>query len=423
MTYVKRLVDAELDQMLPILPAIAIEGAKGVGKTATASQRADDVYPLDDAITRSLIEGNPGLIMGGESPTLVDEWQLVPSTWDVVRRAVDAGAPPGRFLLTGSATPVPGSRVHSGAGRIVRLLMRPMSLPERGVATPTVSLAALLAGERPEIEGRCGLTVADYVDETLTSGFPGIRAALPAARPYLLDSYIDRIVDHDLSDTGLRIRRPTALRQWLRAYAMATATTASYASLLDAATPGEDARPSRPTALTYRDALARIWVLDPLPAWAPGLPNLKRLAQSPKHHLVDPALSARLVGATRASLLKGEPPLRHQVEAGFVGLLFESLAAQTVRTLAQSQGVEVSHVRTHGGEHEVDLILQRADLRVVAVEVRLSAIVRPNDVTHLNWLEHEMPDTVIDKVLLNTGPQAYRRRDGVAVVPLALLGP
>lgn len=423
MVYEKRLVDEQLDAMLSVLPAIALEGAKAVGKTATATRRAHDVYALDDAIVRSLVEGDPRLVLRGKAPTFIDEWQLVAPTWDVVRRAVDAGATPGRFLLAGSAMPWPGARTHSGAGRIVRLMMRPMALPERGVTTPAVSLATLLEGGRPDVEGDCALTLRDYVEEIVASGFPGIRAADPAARAYLLASYIDRIVDHDLSEAGVFVRRPTVLRAWLRAYAAATATTASYPSLVDAATPGETDRPSRPTALAYRDALMRMWVLDPLPAWVPGLVGLKRLAQGPKHHLVDPALAARVVGANSASLLRGVSPDQGAGGTALAGALFESLAVQTVRVLSQALSAEVFHARTQGGEHEVDLIVQREDLRVIAMEVKLSSIVRPGDVAHLNWLEAKMPGVVVDKVLLNTGPRAFRRPDGVAVVPLGLLGP
>jgi len=174
--------------------------------------------------------------------------------------------------------------------------------------------------------------------------------------------------------------------------------------------------------MVYRDVLARMWVLDPLPAWSPLLGGLKNLGQAPKHHLVDPALAARLVGATAEALLGGGGP-RPRGGGVFLGALFESLAAQTMRALAQAVGAKVFHLRTHGGQHEIDLVVQRRDLKIVAFEVKLSSVVRPADVAQLAWLRHQVPDLVVDTVLLNTGPEAYRRQDGVAVVPLALLGP
>jgi len=420
MAYSRRLIDETLDRWLPELPAIAVDGAKGVGKTATASQRARETFSLDREVTRRSVSDDPEVILASKATTFVDEWQLVPPVWDVVRRAVDDGATPGRFLLAGSASLPPQVRTHSGAGRIVRLLMRPMALPERAMESPTVSMTELLIGNRQVIGGSTQLATTDYVDEILMSGLPGIRRAGSSVRGELLDSYLDQIVEHEIVEAGATVRRPETLRGWLRAYGAATATTASYASILAAATPGEDSKPARQTAMGYRDLLARLWVLDPLPAWVPTFAHLDRLGQSPKHHLVDPALAARLVGVNRASLIRGEGPAGH--DGTFLGAVFESLAVQTLRVLAQACQAKAFHMRMQGGTHEVDIIVERSDLKVLAVEVKVSPIVRPADVAHLNWLDAELPGRVLDKVIINTGDRAYRRPDGVAVVPLALLG-
>ncbi|MDR1119218.1 MAG: DUF4143 domain-containing protein [Bifidobacteriaceae bacterium] len=424
MGYLPRIVDGQLDRLAQILPAIAVEGAKGVGKTASASRVANEVFALDRKATRENVLADPEFVLGGEAPTLIDEWQRAPDTWDVVRTAVDAGAPPGRFLLAGSAAPPSGIDTHSGAGRIVRLVMRPMSLPERGVERPSVSFGALLAGEETDPGGRTAFTTADYVDEIVSSGFPGIRNLPPDARPLLLDGYLDRTVDRDIPDAGGDVRRPEALRNWLAAYGAATATAASEAAITRAATPGwDEPGPSRPAGRSYRELLRRVWVLDPVPAWLPGFAHLKRLGAAPKHHLVDPALAARLVGATAPALIKGDSEAGFPRDGTFLGALFESLATQTVRVLAEAAGARVSHMRTRGGEHEVDLIAQRPDSRVLALEVKLSTSVRPADVAGLNWLERELPGRVVGKVLINAGDRAFRRPDAVQVVPLALLGP
>ena len=422
MEYVRRIIDDQLSEMMAVLPAISVEGAKGVGKTATATRRTQNVFSLDDEATEQIIAGNPKLVDSGEPTTFVDEWQLVPTVWNVVRRAVDDGAAPGSFLLAGSASPSPQVRIHSGAGRIVRLTMRPQSLPERGLVSTTVSLRDLLSCEPGDLGGATSMDAADYVHEILASGFPGIRAALAEARPHLLQSYVDRIIDHDVDQLGQRSRRSESVRGWLTAYAAATSTAASYSSILRAATPGETDKPSKVTAMAYRDVLQRLWVLDPIAAWTPSFGHLKRLALAPKHHLVDPALAAVLVGASAASLIRGDGPSGGGRDGTFLGALFESLAAQTVRVLAQASGAAVFHFRTHGGEREVDLIVQRPDHRVLAMEVKLSATVRPDDVSSLNWLEVQAPDLVKDKLILNTGTRAYRRPDGVGVIPLSLLG-
>ena len=154
--YATRIVDRELDELLGALPAIALEGAKGVGKTATALQRAASVRELDDPQQRQLAAADPGRLLEGSTPLLIDEWQELPETWDLVRRAVDRGAAPGSFLLTGSARPAERG-AHSGAGRIVSLRMRPLALAERGLVEPTVSIAALLSGARPRLDGATGV--------------------------------------------------------------------------------------------------------------------------------------------------------------------------------------------------------------------------------------------------------------------------
>jgi predicted AAA+ superfamily ATPase len=342
--------------------------------------------------------------------------------WNVVRREVDRDRTPGRFLLTGSASAPSDARIHSGAGRIVSLLMRPMTLPERGVCEPTVSFADLLTGTAT-IEGRCDLQLADYTREILSSGFPGIRDYPEQARRAQLDGYLARIVNHEIPEAGISVRKPRALMTWLTAYAAATATTASYSAILDAATPGESDKPSRTTTTVYREALQRLWVLDPLPAWIPAFNDLGRLAQSPKHHLVDPALAARLLGASERSLLRGDQSLSAEAGKTRLGSLFESLVALSVRVFAQNAGATVSHLRTRDGDHEVDLIVELDDKSIVAIEVKLGQSASVAETTHHEWLRGKIGDRLIETVIINTGPVAYRLPNGTAVIPLGLLGP
>lgn len=423
MAYRRRIVDELLDELFPHLAAIALEGAKGVGKTATASQRAATTVALDDPNRREAVAADTASVTQLPAPVLIDEWQLVPDVWDRVRRAVDQDRTGGRFLLTGSAGLAPGVRVHSGAGRIVSLPMRPLSLSERQLCEPTVSLRELLAGSRPAINGRSTVTLPTYTDEILRSGLPGIRDLPERARAVQLDSYVTRIVDRELPDSGAAVRRPRALKAWLTAYAAATATDATYTRILDAATPGESDKPARQTVETYREHLRRIFVLDPLPAWVPTFAPLSRLTRAPKHHLLDPAIAARLVGVDRAGLLSGKG-LRVSAATGtWLGALFESLATLSVRVYASACDAQVGHLRTKNTEHEIDLVIEGSDRQVVALEVKLAASVSDADVRHLHWLQRQLGDRLTDRVVLTTGEHAYRRPDGVAVVPLALLGP
>lgn len=422
MEYRRRLIDQELDELFAELPAVALDGAKGVGKTATASARAASVVQLDLAAQRVAVVADPRSVLVRPRPLLIDEWQHVPEVWDVVRHAVNADRSGGQFLFTGSATPGEGATAHSGAGRIVRLRMRPMTLSERGIVEPAVSLGELLTGRRGAVAGETSLRLVDYVDAIVASGLPGLQGLSKRARRTSLDSYITNIVDRDIPEQGVAVRRPDVLTDWLRAYAAATASTASYTEILDAATAGVRDKPDRGTTTSYRDTLARIWVLDPVPAWTASGSPLKRLQQMPKHHLMDPALAARLLGLTAESLLDGEGrPLGPQ-EGTMLGSLFESLATLCVRVIAQAAEAGVRHLRTRNGDHEVDLIVVRPDGRVLAVEVKLAAAVSDTDVRHLRWLRDSIGDRLLDAVVLNTGPTAYRRPDGIAVIPLGLLG-
>lgn len=423
MSYQRRIVDDLLDELFPHLAAIALEGAKGVGKTATASQRASTILSLNRPGQRETLAADLDYIVQAAPPVLIDEWQLEPAVWDRVRMAVDEDSTGGRFLLAGSAGVPPGVRIHSGAGRIVRVPLRPLSFAERGLGEPTVSLRALLAGEQRSIVGHSGIGLSVYVEEILRSGFPGIRALPERVRSVQLDSYLARIVDRELPENGVTVRRPRALNAWLTAYAAATATDASYSKILDAATAGETDKPSRGTVDGYREQLLRIFVLDPVPAWIPIFNPLKRLTHAPKHHLVDPALAARLVKVGKDALLRGEGERVSSGTGTWLGALFESLVTQSVRIYAEAAGAQFGHLRTRDTTREIDLIVEGEDRRVVAIEVKLAATVSDHDVRHLNWLQQQIGDRLVDRVVVTTGEHAYRRPDGVAVVPLSLLGP
>jgi predicted AAA+ superfamily ATPase len=422
-SYLPRTVDLELDELMPGLPAISLEGPRSIGKTATAQRRAKIIFALDDPRTLELVVADLERIDRSPSPTLVDEWQRYPPVWDRVRRSVDRDPSAGRFLLTGSASPV-YAPTHSGAGRIVRMRMRPMSLVERGLQKPTVRLAELLAGSRTRIDGDTEVDLAAYTEEILRSGFPAIRDQPLSTRRAQLDGYLDRIVEHDFPDQGHVVRQPATLRGWLAAYAAATSTTASYNAILDAATPGESSKPAKTTTIGYRDILSQIWLLDPVPGWHPSRNPFVRLAQAPKHHLADPALAARLLHASQTSLLMGRdsgPPIPR--DGTLLGALFESVVALSLRVYAHANYATVHHLRTFNGRHEIDFIVQRDDHKVVALEVKLAGTVGDEDVRHLHWLHEQLGDDLLDAAVITTGPYAYRRQDGIAVIPAALLGP
>lgn len=422
MSYLRRVLDLELDELAPALAAIAIDGAKGVGKTATASNRANTTIRLDDEPQREILAADLDRLTTARPPVLLDEWQRLPAVWDRIRRAVDDGAPGGSFLLTGSASPR-DTGTHSGAGRIVSLRMRPLSLAERRPDTATVSLQALLTGQRSAVRGATEMKLEDYIDEILGSGFPGLRGLPGRALRQQLDGYLQRIVDRDFPEMDHVVRSPDGLRRWMSAYAAATATTASFETIRDAATAGHGNKPSRRASIPYRDILERLFVIDQVPGWLPTRNPIRELATSPKHHLVDPALAARLLGLSSAALLNPSSDGSAGPNGSLLGRLFESLVTQSVRVYAQACEARVRHFRTHRGTHEVDLIVERDDGRILAIEVKLGTTPDAGAVRHLDWLADEIGEDLLDRVVITSGSEAYRRADGIAVIPAALLGP
>ena len=399
---------------MPSLPALALEGARGVGKTATAQRRARTTYYLDNPDTELALAGDPGLVLRGPEPILIDEWQRMPYSWDLVRRSVDADASGGRFILTGSANRN-NLPAHSGAGRIVRLHLRPLTLFERGVGAPSVSLADLLKGERHQLTGTTDVTLAQYVHEIVASGLPGLRGQSDRGRRESLDSYVAEIVDRDFLEQGRRIRNPVALQRWMAAYASLVSTTAAWETIRDAATGGHREKPARSTVAPYIDILQALWILEPIPAWLPTKNRMSRLALSPKHQVFDPAIAARLMNLDEGGLLKAGRDL---------GALFESLVTLGVRVYAQAAEARVFHLRTREPlEREIDLIVEGHDSGVVGIEVKLAQTIGDHDVRHLHWLQGQIGDRLRDAVILTTGSHAYRRPDGIAVIPAALLGP
>lgn len=301
--------------------------------------------------------------------------------------------------------------------------MRPLALAERGLESPTVSLSALLGGQREKPEGRTDVDLERYVHEILGSGFPAIGGLPDRLARAQLDGYLDRIVDRDIEEVGRKVRRPDTLRRWMEAYAAATASCVSFEKIRDAATRGESEKPTKVTVQPYREALERLWILDPLPAWLPTRSRLSRLSAPPKHHLADPALAARLLDVDAAALLRGRPagpPIPR--DGTLLGALFESLVTLSVRVYAQAIEARVAHLRTWSGNREIDIIVERGQ-RVVAIEVKLGQAPEERDLRHLHWLRDQLGDELADVVVITTGTEAYRRSDGVAVVPATLLGP
>ena len=258
----------------------------------------------------------------------------------------------------------------------------------------------------------------------MASGLPGLRHHTGRTLRAHLDSYLARVVQRDFLEQGHRVRRPETLRRWMAAYAAATATVTTLDKIRAAATGGDGETPAKTTVTAYRDVLQELWIVDPLPGWLPTRNRLSRLALSPKHHLADPALAARLLGVDAETLIAGgggRPSIPR--DGALFGNLYESLVTLSIRVYAQAAEARVYHLRERDGRHEVDVIVERADQRVLAIETKLSATVDDNDVKHLRWLKKQLGDQLLDAVIVTGIINLPKRPDGYGRwVPAALLG-
>ena len=423
-----RLIEPYLLNLMKEFPAIAIDGLKGVGKTVSTKRIASTVFELDKPRDFDIITNIPESLITEPTPVLVDEWQRIPSVWDFVRRAVDDGASAGSFLLTGSISSA-DTNIHSGAARIIRRKMYPLSLAERGFEKPTVSIADMFASVEPfqsGISGKTGASSRDYILEISASGLPEFRKYTTESRKIAFESYIGNILSHDFRQQGIRLGQPETLMRWLRAYSAAISTDAGYSEILDASTAGEGTKPAAKTTIAYREALENLWLLDELKPWIDGESYFSGLKLSPKHYLADPAFAVYLLGLDEKSLtgVSGWPQRAERFDRKFgslLGRLFEALVYLCLNTYAGVNNAKLFFAKTHKGEHEIDFIIQKGT-KVLACEVKFSPTADASDGKHLRWFMDKVGNDCRDAMIITTGGIAYRRSDGIAVVPASLLG-
>ena len=421
--YEKRLIDSILKEYVDELPAILLEGAKAVGKTETCKQLASTEYRMDNAAQRELLQNNPEIILQNSKPVLIDEWQLAPSLWSYVRHAVDDGLPNGSVLFTGSSIRV-NSRIHSGAGRIIRLKLRPYSIEERNLSDSYIRIEDLFNFDsKATVNGETDKTLVDYLDEIYRSGFPGIRNKPERIRKVLLKSYVTNIAEHEFEENGFKILNTQILLAWMRIYAASIGTETKQSTLINAAT-ASDAIPSAPTVSKYREALEILDITDEVQPFLPMGKIYGNLAKGTKHFMLDPAIALSLLGVEKDELIDYQvPKYVSKFNQTLTGQLIESFVYQSLVVYADVNDAQLSYYRNSRGTREIDFILQKGH-RLILFEVKTNPDVKDSYVRHLNWFEDEIGDEFkVTKVLLNTGRYAYtRREDHVHVIPLALLG-
>ena len=418
-----RVVDGQISGKLRSVPAVLVEGARGCGKTTTSRQfAASEVLFDEDETARGHAAQGTLPLQSGPHPMLLDEWPLVPGLWDRVRRASDRLGRPGSFILSASAQPADYITTHSGAGRMGRVLMRPMSLWESGASDGVVSLARLVEGEvtaeyrPPSVDRRTAEDeLREVIDWLLRGGWPLTQGLAPRDAQKFARDYLEEACRVDVPRASGTRHSPLSVRRLLASLARNSASQAGVTTL--AADMGADGAAVRQTVSIYLNALTSIFLYESQPAWKGRLLSRTTLRTAPKRRLVDPSLAAAAIGASAEALFNDRTAL---------GLLFESMVTRDLRVYAQANQCAAYHYRDKS-KLEVDAIVERDDGRWFAVEVKLGA---PDAIEtaaqSLHSLRAKVDVSVTGEpaalvVVTSTG-QPYVRSDGVGVVPITSLG-
>lgn len=422
LNYKPRIIDTKVEEYLSAFGAVCIEGPKWCGKTWTSAQHSkSEIYigdPANNFQNRQLAELSPELVLTGEAPRLIDEWQEVPPLWDAVRYKVDQTAEKGQFILTGSATPNHKGVLHSGAGRIAKLRMRPMSLYESGDSNGQVSLEKLCHGEiTTAMTGEVDLT--KLIELIIRGGWPG-SLGLPLKQAMLLPAeYLNAVIDDDVYRID-GIRRDTQkMRLLLRSLARNESTTVTNRTLMRDIKAVDDEDIDGETVSAYLDIFKRLFITDNQPPFAAGIRSSVRIKQAEKRHFSDPSLACALLRATPAGLIGDLETL---------GFLFEALCERDLRIYAESFDANLYHYQDYQNQ-EIDAVIELADGQWCAFEIKLGANQIDTAAENLLKIKRQIEEDSRGKppavlcVLCGMSNAAYRRADGVFVVPITALKP
>ena len=430
MEYYKRVADQMLQDRLEAFGAVLIEGPKWTGKTTTAEQQAKSVLKMQDpdmsAEYLATAETKPSLLLKGEQPRLIDEWQDAPVIWDAVRTAVDnAGGKPGQYILTGSNTIDESKIKHTGTGRITRMRMLPMSLWESHESTGDVSIHELFNNPNYDIDGARGkLDVSELIRAACRGGWPAALQLSEKAASMIAKDYFNSVCDNDISRVDKRQRNPKVARQILRSYARNISTFAKKTNILADVTASEEIDISMDTLNDYIAALEKLFVIQDVEAWCPAIRNKSALRSAPKRGFCDPSIAVAALNVSADGL---------ETQLKTFGFIFEQMCIRDLKAYTADFNTRVSHYHDRYGL-EVDWVLHLDDERYALIECKLGAKEIEEGAAHLNEIhrlihefnktEKQVPLREPDlKIIITGGPIAYKRKDGVFVIPLSALKP
>ncbi len=415
--YLSRLCDVALQSKLQSSGAVLIEGAKWCGKTSTATQASQSVLFMQDpdqsASYMAMADTKPSLLLRGETPRLIDEWQMAPVLWDAVRFEVDKRNDIAQFILTGSAVPSDSVTAHTGTGRIARLLLRPMSLFESLESNGSVSIRELFSGNQ-DIEAVSDLSIEQIAFILCRGGWPASVIRQDSAALRMAIDYVEAVINYDVSRVDGVEKNPERVRLLLRSLARNVATTANYQTIKNDIEATEMTISDK-TIAVYINALRRIYLVEDLPAWLPSIRSKTAIRNSPKRHFVDPSIATAILRINPDGVL---------TDFQYFGFLFESLCTRDIRIYAQSNDGEVFHYRDKSGL-ESDLIIRLNNGRWAAIEVKLGKKQIEEAAKNLLALKAKIDQNQMGEpsflMIITGGEFAYKRKDGVLVAPLACL--
>lgn len=422
--YKPRISDRVLQKKLRASGAVLITGPKWCGKTWTAYNAAASVVYMQDTDKRvsymKMAETKPSLLLQGAKPRLIDEWQSAPVLWDTVRFAVDQTPLKGQYILTGSVVVEddsgnPAQRIeHTGTGRIARLRMRPMSLYESGESNGAVSLARLFDGT-DDIESVCSLSIEDLAFAICRGGWPAtITMEDKADTLDVARDYVEAICERDAAAVDKSQKDPDRMRAILRSLARNISTLTTNKTIMDDVR-ANDISITDKTLDVYLRALRRLYVIDDIKAWQPSLRSKTGIRTADKRQLVDPSIATAAIGASPEAILD---------DFCYFGFLFESLCARDLRIYSEPLGASIRHYHDRNGL-EIDLIICRNDGKWAAVEVKLGSREIEEGAHNLRKLAENIDTTRFPApsflMVLTGGEFAYKRKDGVLVVPIGCL--
>lgn len=420
MEYRKRISDNILENKLDLLGAVLIEGTKWCGKTTTATQKAKTVVMMNDEEKNyvSIAEISPSLLLKGETPVLIDEWQKVPSLWDVIRFEVDKRATTGQFILTGSSTPVDKSKIsHSGIGRISRMTMRPMTLYESGDSSGDVSLNALFEST-DDIFFSADSDISKTAYLVCRGGWPQSLGRNEKTALQISYEYVEGLIEADLAKaTGRKINKDKASRL-LKSYSRNVGTQINIEEIRkDIIGKGENTQFGINTLHLYIDALKDSYIIEDAEAWSAQLRSKTVIRSTPTRYFVDPSIAT-------ASLRVGPEDLINDLRT--FGFLFENMVIRDLRVYAESIDGDVFHY-LDSDNLECDAVIHLRNGKYGLVEIKLGGETNiEKGASTLNKLEAKIDSSTMKApsfkmIIVGVGSYAYKRKDGVLVVPVTCL--